>query len=149
MNVDPLRQYYVYQATIAFTATAAGTIGSDTFRITDTPFVCTFIGVTHRAAVTGRHIMTASDDGADEIGGLPDVAATLQIEETGADRVLSQVQIDGFLYHCNRARPLPVPRLFKRATTVTVNATLRKTTAAVSTLRVMFEGFLDYSGKAG
>lgn len=143
------RQPYYYQAEINFAdAAAIGSQLTDSVRITDTPFVCTQIIVISRIDDFGTWLNGDDQDGsADQAGGWPDPGVRIQLQETGTDRFMAQTAIDGLVWGALRNRPLPVPKLFRASSTVTVTATLMRLLASGTGLdvRVVFEGYQQFA----
>jgi len=144
------QQPYWYQMLVEFATNAAvGATADQTLRITDTHFVCTQIKVFTRIDTCGQR-MTMDDMPAatavDGAGGVPDAAVLVFLEETGTDRQLSNMALDGAVWNPVEGGPLPRPKLFKKSSTVKARFTLERAANTNQGIdcRLVLEGYHDY-----
>ena len=147
------QQPYWYQILAEFPdAAAVGATLDGTVRITDTHFICTAIKIFSRIDDNGQR-MTLDDLPAaaavDGAGGAPDPAVLVFLRETGTDRELSNMAIDGGVFNPFESGPLPRPKLFRKSSTVQARFTCQRSANTNQGLdvRLVLEGYHDYALK--
>jgi hypothetical protein len=140
---------FIYERTFSFAAGAAvGTTLTQSVTISaDADFCCTRITATCRVA-NGRHASADSDDGTEEIGGVPDVPVTVELTESGQQKVLQDQPVDALAAYGHPYRDLPRPKLFSRNSQVAIKLAMLKASAGGSggfTVRVQLHGWKDYA----
>lgn len=147
------RRPFWYCLTFNFDDAAdVGTRLTQSVRVADYPFVCTSIIVVTRQDDAGiEATSTDADISGGDVASHPDPRVLLEFSETGTDRVFQNggQLIDGAAFSRIRNRPLPAPILIRPGATFTIIATIQAETAATTgaDVRVMLEGFIDYSLK--
>lgn len=141
---------FIYERTLTFAeAAAVGTTRDTSFTITqDSDFVCTKIAASCRTTTLGRGVAFDADAGTEEAGGVPDLPFTLQITESGQNRVLHDQPVDAQPAYGYPHRDLPRPKVFAASTSVGISVALLKVSGAGTcgfTVRVQLHGFKDYS----
>lgn len=128
----------------------AATVGSEiTFGITtesDSDFVCQAVTVSTRVDDNGRFPTSDDDDGASELGGVPDPAILMQIREGTGDRLWHNEPVDALAVYgalSPKRGLLGWPRLLKGNTTVNFTCSVLKAAAAGTgfDVRVHLVGF--------